>query len=194
MKQASPVPGLGPAPRALVSIQLSNGMIALVPGKAECMRNLIESIFFGGGMDFRAEAEYGISAHSVLKPSSPARFSSTFDSRAVVTRAEGKPIQDAEHRTPQTTITASLACLPSCLPSTQPSPPAPAGALAPSCSPPSAICWATHWPCCVREWALGHGSTQARVPGYQESMCEPCVCREAAAQLGRAGGEDGHVA
>lgn len=88
------------------------------------------------------------------------------------------------------TITASLACLPSSLPSTQPSPPAPAGALAPSYSPPSAICWATHRPYCVREWALGHGSTQARVPGYQVSMCEPCVCREAAAQLGSSGREN----
>lgn len=85
-------------------------------------------------------------------------------------------------------------CLPSFLPSTQPSPSAPAGALVPSWPPPLAICWAIHRPCCAREWAFGHGSTQICVPSYQVSMCEPCVCCEAAAQSGSSGGEDGHVA
>lgn len=144
-------------------------------------------------MDFRPGSRiWYLFILSALKPFSPALFGSTFDSLAITTRTEGKPMQDAQYRTPQTLITASLACLPSFLPSTQPSPPAPAGALAPSWPPPSAICWATHWPYCVREWALGHGCTGLRAR-HQVSMCEPCMCCEAAAQLGSSGREDGHV-
>lgn len=54
-----------------------------------------------------------------LKAILPAHFSSTFDSLTVMTRAEGKPIQDAQYRTPQTNH-YSISCLPAKLPSLYP--------------------------------------------------------------------------
>lgn len=90
-------------------------------------------------------------------------------------------------------MTTSLACLPSLLPSPcrclQP--------LTPSTSRNShfspgphlaAICQAVYWPRCAWEWAPCHGSTRAGLPGGQASMCEPCVCCEAAARPGSLSG------